>query len=121
MRRAVGFKRALTSAAACLALAAAGCTTRGNKPTPVSGGDQTRMLYERSCAVCHGLRGEGKQLGTMSVPSLRAEATVAAPDERLFAQIGDGGKGMPPFKQTLDDRQIRDLVRFIREEIQGRK
>ena len=123
MRSAPGPKRKLRLAAACLALAAAsGCDARGSKPRPAaSGPEQTRALYERSCATCHGADGEGKQLGTLNVPSLRQGAALTDPDERLFSQISDGGRGMPPFKYTLDDRQIQDLVRFVREEIQGRK
>ena len=118
MRRAEKFGRALGAAAGLALAAAAGCTASGRKPAPPAAAGQTRVLYERSCAVCHGPRGEGKQLGTMKVPSLREGAAVNNPDERLFAQISNGGKGMPPFRHTLDDRQIQDLVRFVREEIQ---
>jgi len=119
MRRTEIFRRALSAAAACLALAAAaGCDTRAGKPAPAASGNTTRITYERSCMICHGPQGEGKQLGTLKIPSLREGAPLTDPDERLFSQIADGGKGMPPFKHTLDDRQIQDLVRFIREEIQ---
>jgi mono/diheme cytochrome c family protein len=120
MSRADDFKHTLLTAAACLALAAvAGCTSRASKPAP--GADTTRMTYERSCMTCHGPQGEGKQLGTMTIPSLRVGAPLTDSDERLFTQISDGGKGMPPFKYTFDDRQIQDLIRFIREEFQGKK
>ena len=121
MRRAQRLTRPLAAVAAGLTLLWASCRTRGDRLAPASGGDQTRVLYERSCSACHGLRGEGKQLGTMRVPSLREGAAAYAPDERLFAQISQGGNGMPPFKDSLDDRQIQDLVRFVRQEIQGRK
>jgi mono/diheme cytochrome c family protein len=121
MRRAPDSTRPLlTAAAACLALAAAaGCTSRAGKPLPAAAGaGAARIAYERNCAACHGPRGEGKQLGTLSVPSLREGAPLGRTDEQLFTQIADGGKGMPPFKHTLDDRQIQDLVRFVREELQ---
>jgi mono/diheme cytochrome c family protein len=120
MPRARDLLRALWAAAACLALAAAaGCDARAGKPAPAgTAADRTRALYDQSCAACHGPQGEGKQLGTMNVPTLRQGAALNDPDERLFSQIADGGKGMPPFKYTLDDRQIEDLVRFVREELQ---
>ncbi len=123
MARTFGFKRALlTAAAACLALAPlSGCDTRANRPAPAAGGVTTRVTYERTCAVCHGAQGEGKQLGTLKVPSLREGAPLTRTDEQLFTQIADGGKGMPPFKHTFDDRQMQDLVRLIREEFQGKK
>ncbi|HEX8722545.1 MAG TPA: cytochrome c [Pyrinomonadaceae bacterium] len=122
MLRARDLRLALKAAAACLALAAAaGCDARGGRSGPAAAAaDRTRALYDRSCATCHGPQGEGKQVGTMNVPSLRQGAALNDPDERLFSQIADGGRGMPPFKYTLDDRQIEDLVRFVREEIQKR-
>ena len=122
MPRADDFKRTILTAVACLALAAvAGCASRASKPVTASGADATRMAYERSCMTCHGPQGEGKQLGTMTIPSLRVGAPLTDSDERLFTQISEGGKGMPPFKYEFDDRQIQDLVRFIREEFQGKK
>ena len=114
MPRAENFPRIL--AAACLSLAAAGCAARAGKPAPAA--DQTRAIFERNCAVCHGPQGEGKQLGTMTIPSLRTGAPLNDPDEKLLKQIQDGGNGMPPSKYTLTDEQIQDLVRFVREEIQ---
>jgi len=105
-------------AAAGFLLAAAGCDARGGKPAPAAAADQTRTTFERNCAVCHGPRGEGKQVGTLNVPSLRAGAALTDPDEKLFKQIRDGGNGMPPSKYTLTDEQIQDLLRFVREEIQ---
>jgi mono/diheme cytochrome c family protein len=104
----------------CLALSAGGCASRAAKP-PANGALPVRVLYERNCAVCHGPRGEGTQLGTMKTPPLRSGAALTDPDEKFLKQISDGGNGMPPFKQTLDDKQIDDLVRFIREELQEKK
>lgn len=105
----------------CLVLSAGGCASRAQKKPAPAGAVPVRVLYERNCAVCHGPRGEGTQLGTMKTPPLNSGAALTDPDERFFKQISDGGNGMPPFKHMLDDRQIEDLVRFIREEMQGRK
>ena len=122
MPRADDPRRTLLTAAACLALAAAaGCASRAGQPATSPGTVSTRVTYERNCMTCHGPRGEGKQLGTLTIPSLRSGAPLTDSDERLFTQISEGGKGMPPFKHTLDDRQMQDLVRFIREEFQGKK
>jgi mono/diheme cytochrome c family protein len=107
-------------AAVGLALAAAGCASRASKPAP-DGAVPISVLYERNCAQCHGPRGEGTQNGTMKVPPLNSGAALTDPDEKLFKQVSDGGNGMPPFKHTFDDKQIEDLVRFVREEIQGKR
>ncbi len=98
----------------------AACSDGGAK-APAAKDDPPRLLYERNCAVCHGPQGQGTQLGTMKTPPLSSGAALTDTDEMFFKQISDGGKGMPPFKHTLDDRQIQDLVRHIREEFQGRR
>jgi mono/diheme cytochrome c family protein len=118
MRRSKNFMLAL--AALTLASAAA-CATRDAAPAQSvsGGGDQTQTVFERNCAACHGPRGEGKQIGTLKVPSLREGRPATDPDARLLTQIHDGGGGMPPFKYTLTDEQIQDLLRFVREELQG--
>lgn len=105
----------------CLALAAAGCGSSAPQAPVATGSVPVRVLYERNCAVCHGPQGQGTQLGTMKTPPLNSGAALTDPDERLLKQISDGGNGMPPFKHTFDDRQIEELVRFIRQELQGRK
>jgi mono/diheme cytochrome c family protein len=103
---------------AAVALASAACATSGDAPAQES--DATRTLFQRNCAVCHGKEGEGQQVGTLRVPALSEGRPLTDPDERLFAQISDGGGGMPPFKFSLTDEQIRDLVRFVREDVQRR-
>lgn len=104
-------------ATACAAFASAcGGLTGGRR---AGQGDPTRELFARNCAACHGPTGEGQQVGSLNVPSLRATGTAEATDERLFRQIYDGGGKMPPFKYTLTDEQIQALVRFVRG-IQGK-
>jgi len=116
MRRA--FRAGLSTALAALTLCAAACD-RGGGPTPTAE-SSAQMLYQRNCAACHGPRGEGRQLGTLAVPSLREGRAVNDPDERILTQIRDGGNGMPPFKFSLDDEQIETLFRYVRTELQGR-
>jgi mono/diheme cytochrome c family protein len=84
-------------------------------------GDSARELFARNCAACHGQAGEGKQVGTLQVPPLREGRAAQDPDARLLSQIHDGGNGMPPFKFTLTDEQIQDLLRFVRKEIQRKQ
>ena len=105
----------LKLALAALALSGAACSAGGAAP---SARDRTAGLYKQNCAACHGPDGSGRQVGTVTVPSIRDGRAASYTDERLFRQIYDGGRGMPPFKYTLDDDQIKDLARFVREEIQ---
>lgn len=112
----------LAAALAALVCITPACVTRDD----ASAGKKTkdgdaRELYARNCAVCHGLDGEGKQVGTLNVPALREGRAAQDPDARLLSQIHDGGNGMPPFKFTLTDDEIQDLLRFVREEIQKKQ
>lgn len=79
----------------------------------------SRALFVRNCAICHGPNGEGKQIGNLTVPNLRTGRALTDADERLMQQIHNGGNGMPPFKYTLTDDEIQDLVRFIRQDLQA--
>lgn len=80
-----------------------------------------QLFFERNCAVCHGARGEGKQIGEKYAPNLRSEKIINDTDEKLFEQISNGGGGMPAFKYQLNEDKIKDMVRYIRTEIQGKK
>ena len=108
----------LVLVAAAVTLAAVSCATRDNRTTQDA--DPTHTLFQRQCAACHGHDGEGRQIGTLKVPSLRAGRAATDTDERLSAQIHEGGNGMPPFKYSLTDEQIGDLLRFVRDSLQGR-
>lgn len=81
-----------------------------------------RADYTQFCVRCHKPDGAGGvaefDSDTLEVPSLR-EHGRKDPDERLAEQIRDGGGGMPPFKNRLDDKRVNDLVRFIRREFHG--
>jgi len=106
----------LALAAAAVTLFASSCATRDD--TKARSEDPVRALFERQCAMCHGKEGEGRQVGTLQVPALREGRAASDPEERLFAQVSDGGNGMPPFKFSLTDEQIHALVRFVRQDIQ---
>ena len=71
--------------------------------------------------MCHGPNGEGKQIGEKYAPNLRSEKIVNDSDEKLFQQISNGGGGMPAFRYQLDDDQIKEMVKYIRQEIQKKK
>ncbi|HWS54981.1 MAG TPA: cytochrome c [Pyrinomonadaceae bacterium] len=96
-------------------MSAVGCGRGGAGESP------TRSLYRRNCAACHGPDGAGAQVGALTVPSLKQGRALEYTDQQLFEQIFHGRGGMPPFKYTLTDEQMRALARFVREDIQGRR
>ncbi|CAM3928107.1 cytochrome c [Cohnella lubricantis] len=64
-------------------------------------------IYKPNCMACH-----GDQLqGTMG-PPLTAVGSSMPPDQ-ILTQIEKGGGGMPAFKGTLTDDQIRTLTNWL--------
>jgi len=84
-----------------------------------------RAVYERHCATCHGVEGRADGPGTAALP-IRPPAFT---DGRLLNPLTDAfletvvrdGAGavglapqMPAFGRTLTDREIRDVVAYVR-------
>lgn len=92
-------------------------------------------LYADNCAACHGTNLEGQANweepeadGTLRAPPHDVSGhTWHHPDRLLFGYIKDGGKkalkemgvddvksGMPAFGDVLADRDIQDILAFIK-------
>ena len=84
-------------------------------PSDVAAG---KDLYREKCETCHAYDGGGKTpIGSNEfprVPTLRSAAIAATPDGELFYHIRNGirNTGMPAW--NLPDRQIWQLVSYIR-------
>ncbi len=88
-----------------LALALAG--------TPASGADiqRGRTLYTTHCAVCHGENGTPVLPGAAN---FRRPETLMRPDMQLMISIRTGKGAMPGFFGILKDREILDVVAYLR-------
>jgi len=84
-----------------------------------------KKLFEHYCAVCHGVSGEGDGFNAFNLnPKPRnladREAMKNFSDQQLFDVISQGGaeRGksnlMPPWGHTVNERQIRYLVAYLR-------
>ena len=84
-------------------------------PSNVAAG---KDLFKEKCETCHGYDGGGKTvIGSHEfprVPTLRSPAIAATSDGELFYHIRNGirNTGMPAW--NLPDREIWQLVSFIR-------
>ena len=84
-----------------------------------------RKLYASYCATCHGEKGKGDGMAAKSLPAKPADHTNGAimnqlNDKFLLEVIAKGGGAvgkssfMPSWGGALNEKQIRDLVGFIR-------
>ena len=83
-----------------------------------------RKVYEINCANCHKADGtggpveiEGKKLNPDNLTSDKIKGFT---DEKIIGYIMNGveDEGMPAFKGKLSEGEIRDVVKYVRTEIQ---
>ncbi len=72
------------------------------------------LFRDMGCAYCHGPGG----VGSKKAPSLvDIRNDKAWPPERMTGQILDGGEKMPPFRESLSDEEIAQLVAYLRAKV----
>ena len=80
--------------------------------------EKGKEVFDEKCGVCHfadsdarkigpGLKGIGKR-GTFTVNNNKVT------DESLKTWIQNGDSLMPPFKDVLEEQQIKDLVAYVK-------
>jgi len=75
-----------------------------------------KRLFTRHCAGCHGPEGKGdgyKLLGA-DPANLTAPATRKKSDSALLTTIHEGKPNMPSWKGLLSDRDIQNVLAYIR-------
>ena len=71
-------------------------------------GGQTYALH---CAVCHGPAGQGVYPGA---PKFNRGERLLQSDLQLLATVRAGKNVMPPFNGVLKDREILDVIAYLR-------
>ena len=69
------------------------------------------LFRDTGCTFCHGADLKGTKKAP-SLDDLRAQKQWTP--EKMTDQILNGGQKMPPFRDSLSDEQIADLVAFLR-------
>ena len=77
-----------------------------------------RTIYERKCASCHGLRGDGRTVTAGRFPfanlidgKWRGDGSLASIEQ----QIRRGRDPMPKFQGKLTDEEIRETAQYVLE------
>jgi mono/diheme cytochrome c family protein len=106
----------------CIA-AVALAQTKTTKKAPAGKADPAAVargkdVFQQKCSICHydtsdakkigpGLKGLGKR-GTFTVNNNKVT------DETLKTWIENGDTLMPPFKDVIDDAQIKDVIAYVK-------
>jgi mono/diheme cytochrome c family protein len=95
---------AIISLGACLGLAYAGAP-------------EGKAAYTAKCQGCHGVNGEGKaaiaKMFNVTMPALGSKEVQAKSDADLKKIIAEGKGKMKPVG-GLDEKQVADVVAFVR-------
>ena len=89
---------------------------------PLKGDQQAvlagQKLYLKECTPCHGKKGEGDGISSVSLSRVPANHTAAKmktlSDGALYWKISNGFSPMPPYNRTLSETQRWQLVNFLR-------
>lgn len=96
-------------------------------PLPAASIDELasgRNVYKQNCAACHKEDGtggetifEGKKMNAENLTSAKIKGFS---DEKIIGYIQKGveDEGMPAFEGKLSEGEMRDVVKFIRVELQ---
>jgi mono/diheme cytochrome c family protein len=69
------------------------------------------LFRDKGCAYCHGVGG----IGGKKAPALTGlPKDKAWPPEKITNQILNGGQKMPPFRESVTDDEVSDLVNYLR-------
>jgi cytochrome c6 len=70
-----------------------------------------RQLYTANCVTCHGATGKSVIPGA---PNLAQGDAMMRPDFTLLNAIRSGKNAMPAFRGILSDRDIMDVIAYMR-------
>lgn len=81
--------------------------------SPAAAADVQRggTIYASHCAVCHGANGNPVMPGA---PNFRRIGSLMRPDLQLLSVIRSGKGAMPGYFGVLRDREILDVIAYLR-------
>jgi mono/diheme cytochrome c family protein len=75
-------------------------------------------LFQQKCSTCHYDTSDAKKIGP-GLKGLNKRGTFTVnnnkvTDENLKTWIENGDSLMPPFKDVIDDNQIKDVIAYVK-------
>ena len=87
-----------------------------------------KAVFVANCAVCHGREGKGDGPGAAGLnPKPANYSQRESTEARQLRIVSNGGKaeglspGMPSWGDTLSQKEVRDVVAYVRTELSGGK
>jgi mono/diheme cytochrome c family protein len=118
----------LGTAALGTLLAAAGAglaqtSSKSTKKTPAAKADPAAIargkdLFQQKCSTCHYDTSDAKKIGP-GLKGLNKRGTFTVnnnkvTDDNLKTWIENGDSLMPPFKDVIEDNQIKDVIAYVK-------
>ena len=114
----------ITTLGVSLAVAGGGLAqTKSTKKAAPGGKDAAAVargkeIFQQKCSTCHFDTSDAKKIGPgLKGLSKRGTFTVnnnKVTDETLKTWIENGDTLMPPFKDVIDDNQIKDVIAYVK-------
>lgn len=80
--------------------------------------ERGKILFGKKCALCHNADSDVRKIGPgLKGLNQRGKFSVnnnKITDKTLKAWIENGDEQMPPFKDVLSEKEILDVVRYVR-------
>lgn len=75
-------------------------------------------LFQQKCSICHNDTSDAKKIGP-GLKGLNKRGTFTVnnnkvTDDNLKTWIENGDSLMPPFKDVIDDNQIKDVIAYVK-------
>lgn len=80
-------------------------------PSPAADVVKGNQVYMMHCAACHGMSGVSVMPGA---PNFARLERLLQPDAALLASIRNGRNAMPAYAGILTDREILDVIAYLR-------
>jgi len=89
----------------------------GSAPEPVREAGNSgpgRALYERDCAMCHGIDGEASRIGRGAADLNDPDWQQRTPVEQVERVIAEGRGQMPAWKNRFSEEEIRAVAAYVK-------
>ena len=117
------FLRSFSFAALCSALLLTASVVAQNSAKKSAGGNSAavargKSLFQQKCSICHYDTSDQKKIGPgLKGISKRGTFTVNGnkiTDDSLKNWIENGDQLMPPFKDVLEEAQVKDVIAYVK-------